>query len=193
MQKRIESTDDASNLYYKISLNGAYGYDIMNEENYSKSRILDREHTFMRLLAPNFVNSRKLGEDVFQVELQPKSFGCDTCTIEGLFTLDNSKFWYLNFIYRFMYKCLDMTRIHFVEGDTDSMYWAVAGDITEPNTQGFKHVLASPEFYNKNVYEFSQPIYIVLIPLTQLSILQFKKRNLKRSLVDCVLSMNVIR
>jgi hypothetical protein len=31
-----------------------------------------------------------------------------------------------------MNKCLDMSKIHFVEGDTDSMYWAVAGKITRP-------------------------------------------------------------
>jgi hypothetical protein len=92
-----------------------------------------------------------------------------------------------------MYKCLDITRIHFVEGDTDSMYWAVAGDITESNTQGFKHVLASPEFYNAHVYEFFPANFYSTNSSNQLSILQFKKRNLRRSLVDYVLSMNVIR
>jgi hypothetical protein len=30
--------------------------------------------------------------------------------------------------YGFFAKCLDMDKIHFVEGDTDSMYLAVAGD-----------------------------------------------------------------
>jgi hypothetical protein len=30
-----------------------------------------------------------------------------------------------------MYKCLDMSKIHFVEGDTDSMYWAVSGSEDE--------------------------------------------------------------
>jgi hypothetical protein len=45
-----------------------------------------------------------------------------------LFTLDNAKFWYLKFVYDFLYKCLDMTKVHFVEGDIDSMYMAVAGN-----------------------------------------------------------------
>jgi hypothetical protein len=27
-----------------------------------------------------------------------------------------------------MYKCFDMDKLHFVERDTDSAYWAVSGD-----------------------------------------------------------------
>jgi hypothetical protein len=34
------------------------------------------------------------------------------------------------------------------------MYWAVAGNIDEPNTQGFKHIIKDHNFYNKNVYKF---------------------------------------
>jgi hypothetical protein len=42
----------------------------------------------------------------YQVESVPVSFGCDTDIINGFFTLDNSKYIYLSFIYEFMYKCL---------------------------------------------------------------------------------------
>jgi hypothetical protein len=30
-----------------------------------------------------------------------------------------------------MYKAFDMDKMHFVEGDTDSMYWAISGKINE--------------------------------------------------------------
>jgi hypothetical protein len=154
MRKRIETKDEASNTFYKICLNGAYGYDIMNEEKYAKISILDTNKTFLTQLRPNFVASEKIGEDTFKVQSLPKCFKCDTCIIEGFFTLDNAKFWYLNFIYNFMYKCLDMDRMHFIEGDTDSMYWAVAGSLSETNKQTFKYVIKDHEFYNQNVYKF---------------------------------------
>jgi hypothetical protein len=47
-----------------------------------------------------------------------------------------------------------MDRVHFVEGDTDSMYWAVAGDPNEDNSQGFKTVIKDHTLYNRHVYEF---------------------------------------
>jgi hypothetical protein len=154
MRRRLESNSDAESLFYKTNLNAAYGKDILNQAKYTKSKILDGEQTFTKHLAANFVGSRKLSDDVYQVEMLPKSFACNTCTIEGFFTLDNSKFWYLNFIYNFMYKYLDMDKIHFIEGDTDSMYWAVSGSMDEDNKQGFKHVIKDEAFYNTNVYKF---------------------------------------
>ena len=53
-----------------------------------------------------------------------------------------------------MHKCLDMNRIHFIEGDTDSMYWAVAGCPNDDNKQDFKHVVIDKEFYDANVFKF---------------------------------------
>jgi hypothetical protein len=57
--------------------------------------------------------------------------------------------------YDFMYKCLDMTRLHFVEGDTDSMYWAVSGSESDSYEQQFKHVIKDHNFYNNNIYKFT--------------------------------------
>ena len=53
-----------------------------------------------------------------------------------------------------MYKALDMDRIHFVEGDTDSAYWAVAGDENIDYTQRFSAVIKDREFYDEHVYEW---------------------------------------
>jgi hypothetical protein len=86
--------------------------------------------------------------------MRPKSFGCKTPIIEGFLTLDNAKYWYLNLIYGFFYKCLDMERMHFVNGDTDSMTWAIAGSMDEPYNQSFKHVIKNEDFYNSHVYNW---------------------------------------
>ncbi|KAA6381657.1 MAG: hypothetical protein EZS28_022816 [Streblomastix strix] len=72
-----------------------------------------------------------------------------------------------------MYKCFDMDRLHFIEGDTDSAYWAVSGkDFSESTTincqdqslagsfesfgykQQFKHVIKDQQFYNENAKYF---------------------------------------
>ena len=53
-----------------------------------------------------------------------------------------------------MYKCLDMDKIHFIEGDTDSMYWAIAGDPNDGFKQGFKHVVKDKEYDDNHVFKF---------------------------------------
>jgi hypothetical protein len=44
--------------------------------------------------------------------------------------------------------------MHFVEGDTDSAYWAVSGDTNDDYKQGFSHVIKDKNFYNEHVYDW---------------------------------------
>ena len=141
-------------LFCKTCLNGSYGYDAKNTEKYTKSSIKNKNQTYLAQVFNNFVSTRQMSEDQYVVTYNPKSYKCDTPLQEAYFTLDNAKFWYLNFVYNFMYKCLDMDKIHFVEGDTDSMYFAIAGDINKDYTQGFDAVIKDVDFYNANVYSW---------------------------------------
>jgi hypothetical protein len=134
--------------------NSSYGYDAMNTENYSKSYIQSTSKANCSKLDDRFRNINQLAENCFQVDMSSDKFKCETCIHQAFFTLDNSKYWFLVFIYEFMYKCLDMNRIHFIEGDTDSMYWAISGCSREGNTQGLKHVVIDKEFYDKHVFKF---------------------------------------
>jgi hypothetical protein len=157
MNKRIETNDEAASSFYKTALNGSYGYDGMNQEHYTKSKILTHDELRLKQLRPNFTSSKKLfsgGQEKYQVEWLPKFYGCDTFFVEAFFTLDNAKTLYLLFIYTFMYRCLNMDRLHFIEGDTDSMFWGIAGNLSEPRTQAFKYVIKYPEFYNNNVFKW---------------------------------------
>jgi hypothetical protein len=142
--------------FFKISLNGSYGYDAMNTENYSKSFVQSAAKASCSKLSDNFKNIRKLADDVFQVDMNSDTFKCNTCIHQAYFTLDNAKYWYLVFVYEFMHKCMDMNRIHFIHGDTDAFYWAVAGKMDDElgNKQGFKHVVTDKEFYDQNVFKF---------------------------------------
>jgi hypothetical protein len=44
--------------------------------------------------------------------------------------------------------------IHFIEGDTDSLYYAISGNPDENSHQGFKHVIRDEVFYMENLYKF---------------------------------------
>jgi hypothetical protein len=56
-----------------------------------------------------------------------------------------------------------MSKIHFVEGDTDSMYWAVSGSEDDTYEQGFKHVIKDHNFYNATIYKYTPSSFIHLI------------------------------
>jgi hypothetical protein len=46
---------------------------------------------------------------------------------------------------------MDRKRFHFIEGDTDSAYWAISGDPNDDYKQGFKHIITDQEFYDKHI------------------------------------------
>jgi hypothetical protein len=150
--------DGAGDEFYKLVLNGSYGYDIMNEK-FSKSSIYNRNTTALKVFSPYFMSARRLNENHYQVQMEREIYNCKTPLIQGFFTLENAKFWYLNFIYNFMFKCLDMSKIHFVEGDTDSMYWAVSGSEDDTYEQKFKHVIKDHNFYTENIYKYTPSIF----------------------------------
>ncbi|KAA6371677.1 MAG: hypothetical protein EZS28_032796 [Streblomastix strix] len=100
------------------------------------------------------MDDQKLGDDVYALQMNPETSACKTPLQVAYFVLDNAKYWYLNFIYNFMYKCFDMDKLHFVEGDTDSAYWAVSGDEGAGIKQQFKHVIKNQQFYDENAKYF---------------------------------------
>ncbi len=142
-------------LFCKIALNGSYGYDLMNTEKYAKNLIMNKNKASSYYAHRTFKNCYDIGNDMRIVSMENQWYDCKTCLHEGFFNLDNAKFWYLTFIYDFMYKCLDMDKLHFIEGDTDSAYWAVSGDSSDDNTQAFKHVIKDYQFYNENIFKFA--------------------------------------
>jgi hypothetical protein len=53
-----------------------------------------------------------------------------------------------------MEKCLCNIHFHYVEGDTDSLYFAISGENNDGINQGFKHIITDEKFYNENVYKW---------------------------------------
>jgi hypothetical protein len=115
--------EGAGDEFYKFVLNGSFRYDIMNEEKFSKSQVVTKKVAVLKVFSPYFTLACRLNENHYQVQMERETYNCKTPLIQGFFTLENAKFWYLNYIYNFMYKCLDMSKIHFVEGDVLGCFW----------------------------------------------------------------------
>jgi len=155
MNERIDATlakNEGVALARKMEMNGSFGYDIMNTENYNKVYLFSANQTLTAHQSENYVSERKLCDDLYQVNLESDKFRCDTRLQAGFWTLSVAKVWYVLFIYDFIYKCVDTDKIHFIEGDTDSMYWAVSGNPEMDYKQGFEYCLKNKEFYNKFKY-----------------------------------------
>jgi hypothetical protein len=139
---------------FKMILNSSYGKDGMNTAKYTTVQISNRNKTLLKQTTPNFVNTRMINHDLFLVQMSKMSYTIETPLQCACATLDNAKFLYLLFIYNFVYRCIDTRKIHFIEGDTDSMYFAIAGDPNDNIHQQFKHVIKDMDFYQKNVFKW---------------------------------------
>jgi hypothetical protein len=157
MEKRLEAISENKKGIAnccKIILNSSYGKDGMNTSKYSNIHIASKHRTLLMQGHPRFQNSRQIGDDVFAIQMAKRTYSINTPLQCSCACLDNAKYHYLNFIYNFMYKCLDMKKMHFGEGDTDSMYWIIAGLKEDGLQQGFKNVIIDQNFYDENVYKW---------------------------------------
>jgi hypothetical protein len=165
MDRKTTVSSTSEKLFNKMLMNSSYGGDGMNME-FTRSRMVNSDQAFIIQLSPNFVDTTVITPDirddkgniikhaVYQVELKPSTFSYNTNLAAFVYTLDNAKFWNLNIVYNGMYKCLDMTVLHFIEGDTDSQAWAVAGSPDKPITQAFEEAIIDKEYYNQFVNAF---------------------------------------
>ncbi|KAA6385821.1 MAG: hypothetical protein EZS28_018652, partial [Streblomastix strix] len=138
-QQAMREGNQAKQLYFKNIVNSSYGADGQNNEKFDKI---------------GFTNTRKNCDDRYLVSINLDSFSAHKCLQVSIFTQDNSKFWYLCFIYFFLYKCIDMDRIHFCCMDTDSMYLAISGSTIEGYKQQFKHVIKDQQFWDEHYKEW---------------------------------------
>jgi hypothetical protein len=136
--------------FLKMILNSSYGYDILNTQHYNSCKFLDDHKTLLKHEKETFISAHQIKENFNMVQSKKKSYTEQTCIQCGFFTLDYAKYWYLNFIYNFLYKCCDVNKFHFIEGDTDSIYIAVSGDFDDGLDQTIKHIITDMDFYNDN-------------------------------------------
>ncbi|KAA6401239.1 MAG: hypothetical protein EZS28_003239 [Streblomastix strix] len=154
---RIEAKLDENKgqeQFFKIVMNGSYGSDGMNTEKYHKVKIMSEKQTERAIRSNAFMDEQKISEDSYIVQMNPVHCSCKTPLQVTFFELDNAKYWYLNFIYNFIYKCFDKNNIHFIEGDTDSAYNAISGNLNEDFTQQFNAVISYRDFLQRECQVF---------------------------------------
>ncbi|KAA6400597.1 MAG: hypothetical protein EZS28_003873 [Streblomastix strix] len=100
------------------------------------------------------MDEQMISEDSYLVQTNLELCSRKTPLQVAFIVLDNAKYWYLNFKYNFIYKCLDMDNIHFIEGDTDQAYLAISGNPNEDFTQKLNAVVKVRDFYNENAKYF---------------------------------------
>ena len=140
--------------FFKMSLNGSYGYDGMNSENFDKIRIVDKDKAFRAIISDTYINGCSITDDSYLIQSMPRTFKCNTCLQEAFFVLDNAKYWFLVFYYDFLCQALDTNKFHINTVETDSYYFSVAGDMNDSIDQGFKHVIKNEKFFNNNYFKF---------------------------------------
>ncbi|WP_295163659.1 hypothetical protein, partial [uncultured Brachyspira sp.] len=94
MKKRqdiISKKEKGNEKFYKISMNGSYGYDGINSENFSKIKICNKDKAYSAIISDTYINGIEINDDCYLIQQQPKHFKCNTPLQEAFFTLDNAK------------------------------------------------------------------------------------------------------
>jgi hypothetical protein len=112
----------------------------------------------------NFRGTTPIADDLFAVEIDPNVVSPKTPIQSAVFTLDNAKFWLLNFVYRFLYKTLDRDKFMIVYTDTDSLYIAVADAETEEKLLGMTDWIPSEKELMKFQVESSNDNFLAVGP-----------------------------
>ncbi|KAA6400848.1 MAG: hypothetical protein EZS28_003621 [Streblomastix strix] len=169
MSKRQDANsqhNDTKALYDKQILNSAFGVEGQNNTKFDRISFNDARHASIKQLNQCHKATRKLSDDKYNsdgelieeaqymVRESPRQFQYNKPLQETVFTLDNSKFQYLNFVYNFLYKCIDIDRVHFCNMDTDSMYLAIAGSQIEGYKYGLKYMIKDQLFYDQHYKEW---------------------------------------
>jgi hypothetical protein len=177
-QRRIDAKSKGENAMWKNILNSSYGSDGQNNEKFTNVKFTTAEKAMRAVSKSNFVHSAKIGENLYLVHREPTSVSCKKPLQTAFATLSNAKYWFVSFVYKFMYRCLDRERFHFMVCDTDSFMWAVAGTgrrqglirdvlldgvsqsgkdrVMGKIVQHFEEIVVDREFYEKN-YELWFP------------------------------------
>ncbi|KAA6384063.1 MAG: hypothetical protein EZS28_020411 [Streblomastix strix] len=163
--KAIQEGNQSMNQLCKLTLNTSFGYDSLNTEKYQNIKLCNKDNIRQTHLLGTFVSEKQLSDNLYAVQLQPYNCSCSTPLQVAYFTMDNAKYYYLNTYYNFIMQTIDVNKIHYVYGDTDSMCFAVAGNEAAGIHQGLKYVINDQQLYNETYYQFlprdaeSQDVY----------------------------------
>jgi hypothetical protein len=88
-QQAIFDKNKGLGNFYKLFLTSSCEQEIINKEKFTKVMLCSTLQTLNNHLNPNFINTIKFNNDVYQCELARKTFGCNTLILSDSFTFDN--------------------------------------------------------------------------------------------------------
>jgi endonuclease IV len=100
-QQAILDKNKGLGIILKLCHNSSYGQEIIQEKKFKKVVLCFTHQILINYLKPNFINTIKFNNDVYQCKLARKTFDCGTIIQCGFFTLDNFKYWNFNFLFQF--------------------------------------------------------------------------------------------
>ncbi|KAA6398659.1 MAG: hypothetical protein EZS28_005822 [Streblomastix strix] len=131
-QQAKDDKNEGLSQFCKLTLNSAFGGGALNSEKYSNTRLLSANMTFIQHMMGEFFHSTELNNDLYAVQVDRENCRCNTCLQVAYFVLDSAKFW-----------------MHFVQGDTDSLTWAISGNPNRGPEQLFDEVIKNQGFFDR--------------------------------------------
>jgi hypothetical protein len=116
--------------------------------------MVNKDEAFKYIKKHNFTGLRELSENAYFTSYKPKTYHCNTCLHCAYFTLDNSKYWLLNYLYNHIYKLYDESKIMVIYCDTDCLTFAIAGNPNKGIKQGFSEIIINKELFEREKYLF---------------------------------------
>jgi hypothetical protein len=145
-------------------MNSSYGSDGLNEEKFTHTKIVEKEKAIVCQRRKDWSGTREISNDIydsngklisksaFLISTKPHTYKCKTCLHCNFFTLDNSKFWLLNFVYNLVYKSVDRDKVMIIYCDTDCVTMAISGDKNKGMDQGFDAVIKDKDYWDEHKY-----------------------------------------
>ncbi|KAA6399667.1 MAG: hypothetical protein EZS28_004800 [Streblomastix strix] len=128
-QQAKDAKNEGLGQFCKLILNSAFGSDALNSEKYCNTRLLSANKTFIQHMLGGFIHSTELNEDLYAMQVDRKNCRCNTCL-------------------QVAYFAYNMNRMHFIQGDTDSLTWAISGNPNRGPDQLFEEVIRDQVFFD---------------------------------------------
>jgi hypothetical protein len=127
----IDQTGTAAGNTAKLVGNALYGKTITNKEKHVDVKYAAANKTRQFTNSPLFQHMSKINDDIYEVQLHKGTIKHDLPIQIGFWVYCLAKMRMLEFYYDFLVKFFDQSKFELSQMDTDSLYFAIAGDEIE--------------------------------------------------------------
>ncbi len=107
---------------FKLIGNSIYGKSILNKNKLRKTTYCFNQNLEKHIISPVFMNLNEIGNDICEIEMNPKRINQNVPLVLGFSILNYAKGVLLSFFYDFIKKYIPDNCFELMETDTDSLY-----------------------------------------------------------------------